>query len=250
MNNNSCNQEKSEKLIRQYTIYQIQNLFKIVIYANNLLKENNFLLYELDKQGKKNTDKYHKRLKFKLKLTKIVKKAGEEILYILKYPERIKIREVPIGSILNQRTMILKSNRDNEYKLRNLRKLFYDVKEKFTINHHNVPEEYSTKYLDHTIEVHREMVKKLVRLKEKLSGKKEFIEEELPEEVKDNRSFLEKLLNCPTFPKEASPGVNSLQAEKVNQEIQRKKINQEQKRLQESEKSTLHKIEKILSSLS
>ena len=251
MNNNSCNQQKTEKLIRQYTIYQIQNLFKIVIYANNLLKENNFLLFELDKQGKKNTDKYQKRVKFKLKLTKIVKKAGEEILYILKYPERIKIREVPIGGILNQRTMILKSNRDKEYKLRNLRKLFYDVKEKFTINHHNVPDEYSTKYLDHTIHVHKEMVKKLVHLKEKLSGKKEFLEDELPEEVRDdNRSFLEKLLNCPTFPKEESIIDQSINEKKINQQNERKKLNNQEKKLQESEKSTLHKIEKILSNLS
>lgn len=248
MNNNSCNQDKSENLIRQYTIYQIQNLFKIVIYANNLLKENNYLLHELDQQGKKNTEKYQKRIKFKLKLTKIVKKTGEEIIYILKYPERIKIREVPIGGILNQRTMILKSNRDKEYKLRNLRKMFYDVKNKFTINYNNIPEEYSTKYLDNTIRIHKEMVKKLIRLKEKLSGKKVF--NELPEDSSDNRSFIEKILGCPIFPKDSFFSDNYIKEEKINNQNQKKRINQQQKKLYETEKSSLHKIEKILSTIS
>ena len=185
MNNN-------DNVIKKYTIYQIQNLFSNLLLANNLLKEYSVQLTSLNRSGKSNTKRYSNLKRDEIKLSKIIDKVGKEVLYILQNPTKIKIKEVPIRGILNQRKLISKLNIDSENKIRNLRKMFYEVKDKFTINHNHLPEEYSTKYLDNSIRMHKESVRKLLKLKEKLTGVKE-----VSPFPNDNRSFFEKILDCP-----------------------------------------------------
>lgn len=187
MNNNN-----DDGIIKEYTIYQIQNLFSNLLLANSLLKENQVKLTSLNRSGKSDTKHYSNLKRDSIKISEIIDKVGREVLYILQNPTRIKIKEIPIKGILNQRKLISKLNRDSENKIRNLRKMFYDVKDKFTINHNHLPEEYSTKYLDNSIRMHKESIRKLLKLKEKLTGRKE-----ISPFPNDNRSFFEVLLDCP-----------------------------------------------------
>ena len=226
MNNNN------DGIIKEYTIYQIQNLFSNLLLANSLLKENQIKLTSLNRSGKSDTKHYSNVKRDGIKISEIIDKVGKEVLYILQNPTRIKIKEIPITGILNQRKLISKLNRDSDNKIRNLRKMFYDVKDKFTINHNHLPEEYSTKYLDNSIYMHKESIRKLLKLKEKLTGRKEV--NPFPN---DNRSFLEVFLDCPNpldqdfFSYISDPNQkSSLQQKEIEIRRQEEKVRDEEKR--------------------
>ena len=239
MNNN--NNDENDSIIKEYTIYQIQNLFSNLLLANSLLKDNEIKLSTLNRNGKSNTKSYTNVKRDCMKISKIIDKVGKEVLYILQNPTRIKIKEIPITGILNQRKLISRLNRDSENKIRNLRKMFYEVKDKFTINHNHLPEEYSTKYLDNSIRMHKESIRKLLKLKEKLTGRKE-----ISPFPNDNRSFLQKILDCPNPLDEDFFSYISEPNEKTDFNQKEAEIRKEEKISRENQKKSIRDFRKFL----
>lgn len=219
---------------REYTTYQIQDLFSNLFYVKSLLKENKNELNTLTVTGETGTVKYSNLEKKNTELSKINSKLEKEAEYIIENPSKIIIREVPLTGILNQRRLVNKLNMNVDNKIRKLREMYYDVKDKFNINNNYIPEEYSTKYLDRSIEMHKKSVRQLLKLKEKLTGRKEDYSIE-----KNNSSFLDKLFNCPSY---IDKTIDSLFIENNENMI----INEKEQKLQKEEKELRQKEKKII----
>jgi len=220
---------------REYTTYQIQDLFSNLFYVKSLLKENKNELNTLTQIGETDTVKYSNLKRKNIELSTINSNIEKEAEYIIENPSKIIIREVPLTGILNQRRIISKLNSNVDNKIRKLRQMYYDVKDKFNINNNYVPEEYSIKYLDRSIEMHKKSVRQLLKLKEKLTGKKQDYSS-----IKTNeRSFLEKLFDCP------SPFDNKFEDfYLLNNE--NTIINEKEQQLQKEEKELRQKEKKII----
>lgn len=236
MNNNS----NETPYIREYTIYQIQTLFKILIYGHNLLKKTSYTVDKLKSEGNQSSRKFMESKKSEKQLVSVIQKVGKEIFYIIKHPERIKIREIPIEGILDERKLIFKMNKDNEYKIKNLRSMFFELKNKFHLSNGYIPEEFSTKHLDAKIKIHEKTIKNLIELRYKLSGKKTHISK------KKKRSFLEALFDCPTLIEEHD------NFDEINENLmmESKKIVKNEKKKKESYRRAVNSFSTLLDNLS
>lgn len=231
MNNNSEN-----KVLKEYTIYQIQNLFGTLLLSDKNIKECTTQMDILQSTGSSDSIRYRNLEKIKTDLENLQNTAQNEVEYILQNPTKVIIKEIPIRGILNQRRIISELNRNSDNKIRKLRSMFFEIKDKFALNHNYIPEEYSTKYLDNSIQIHKESIRKLLKLKEKLSGYKEV--NPIPN---DNRSIFDKIIDCPNPFEENFYNVFQEGNERVSfQEKQQRLQKEEQQLRKEEERSILN----------
>ena len=103
------------------------------------------------------------------------------------------------------------------------------------------PKEYSTKYLDNSIRMHKESIRKLLKLKEKLTGRKE-----ISPFPNDNRSFFEVLLDCPNPLNQDFFSYISDSNQKNSFNEKEAEIRRNEERIREEEKKSIRNFKNFL----